>query len=270
MQAVRTGIDFAAPDPTTGPVIDALTYAIGDIHGRFDLFKKMIGLIKTDADARHERPRIVLLGDYIDRGPDSAKVLDAIWWLKRQKWCEVVTLLGNHEDTMLKFLKDSCIGSEWFRYGGLESVRSFGVRLARLPETPEEWELVRARLSTVLTPRQYSVLKGARLFFDAGDYVFVHAGIDPDKDRAYQTAETFLWIREPFLKVKRACSQAVVHGHTPSEEVVNEMWRIGLDTGAYATGILSAVRLCGRSRKILQATTRDGVKSDALPPFGDI
>lgn len=257
MGAATARLDFSAPDPVTGPAVDRLTYAVGDIHGRFDLFKRVIFDIKMDAHALGQKPRIVLLGDYIDRGPQSAKVLEAVWLLGQQSWCDLVPLLGNHEDIFVKFLKDASVGPQWFRYGGFETIKSFGIPLARLPETPDEWELVRLRLNEALSPRQYSVLKQAKLCFDAGDYVFVHAGIDPDLSRADHTSDTYLWIREPFLKVKRACTQAVVHGHTPSEDVVNEMWRIGLDTGAYATGILSAVRLLGRSRRVMQVNVKD-------------
>jgi serine/threonine protein phosphatase 1 len=246
--------DFIGPN--SGPKIDRLTYAIGDIHGRFDLFKRMIQRIRQDIEMSGGYGRIVLLGDYIDRGYESAKVLGGIISLRQQNWCEVVELLGNHEQVLLKFLADPSIGPEWFRFGGFETVRSFGVPLARDPESPEEWKLVCARLNAAIPPEYLSLLKSMKCRFDAGDYVFVHAGVDPDVDLSRQTQEALLWIREPFLRVRRACEKAVVHGHTTSEEVVNEVWRIGLDTGAYATGVLSAVRLESCNRQVIQISSR--------------
>ncbi|MDC7692790.1 metallophosphoesterase [Asticcacaulis sp. DXS10W] len=244
-------------DPNGEPAIDRLTYAIGDVHGRFDLFKKMVHRIKADMEHTETRCRIILLGDYIDRGRESAKVLNGILALQRQEWCDTVVLKGNHEQVLLKFLKDAEIGPKWFRYGALETIQSFGVHISGEPKTGEEWEALRQKLRAAITPLQRKLLTSLKLSFEAGDYLFVHAGIDPWKDRQLQGEDTLLWIRERFLKVSRACSKAVVHGHTPEEEVVNQKWRIGVDTGAHATGVLSAVRLEGVTRKVLKVNPRD-------------
>lgn len=238
-------------DPKIGPKIDRLTYAIGDIHGRFDLFKKMVHAIKSDMETTQSRCRIVLLGDYIDRGLETTRVLNGIISLSRQNWCDLVVLKGNHEQVFLQFLEDAKNGPQWFRYGGIETVRSFGVFIDE-PQTPEAWVALRDELVTKISPRQRRLLSNLRVCFEAGDYLFVHAGVDPSRDRSTQGEDVLLWIRNRFLRVERACSKAVVHGHTPSEGVVNQKWRVGLDTAAHATGILSAIRLEGLQRRIIQ------------------
>ncbi|BEV11583.1 serine/threonine protein phosphatase [Asticcacaulis sp. DW145] len=238
-------------DPKIGPKIDRLTYAIGDIHGRFDLFKKMVHLIKADMEATQSSCRIVLLGDYIDRGREASRVLSGINALKKETWCDLVALKGNHEQLFLQFLKDAKNGPQWFRHGGSETVRSFGLIMDE-PRTPESWAGLRDELARRMTRGQRRLLSDLRLSFEAGDYLFVHAGVDPWRDRSTQGEEVLLWIRNRFLRVDRACSKAVVHGHTPTEGVVNQKWRIGLDTAAHATGVLSAIRLEGLDRRIIQ------------------
>ncbi len=232
-------------------VIGRLTYAIGDIHGRDDLFEKMIERIRGDSALLGERPVIVLLGDYIDRGASSREVLDRILSLEHADWCDLVALLGNHEETLLNFLSDASCGPAWVEYGASATLASYGVYTPAMRTDPEAWEQVREDLVTAVPPAHVDLLKRMRLTYRDGDYFFVHAGVRPDVPLEAQGAEDFLWIRGAFLQARQACEYVVVHGHTPAEAPANDRWRVGLDTGAYATGTLTAMRFKEESRFVM-------------------
>ncbi|MBW8733859.1 MAG: serine/threonine protein phosphatase [Asticcacaulis sp.] len=232
-------------------VIGRLTYAIGDIHGRDDLFARMVERIRGDSELQGERPVIVLLGDYIDRGASSREVLDRILDLERSDWCDLVVLLGNHEETLLNFLADPLCGPAWVEYGAAATLASYGVHTPAMRTDPDAWEQARDDLAAALPKAHLDLLRRMRLSHRDGDYFFVHAGVRPDVPLEAQGAEDFLWIRGAFLQAKRACDYVVVHGHTPAEAPANDRWRIGLDTGAYATGTLTAMRLKGEARLLM-------------------
>lgn len=232
--------------------IDHLTYAIGDIHGRLDLFQKMIALIKHDSAQLNARPRVVLLGDYIDRGPESRRVLDTILALQDQVWCELVVLMGNHEKTLLNFLHDAAYGPRWIEFGALSTFHAYGVPIAKPPANEEEWEAVRLELMQAMPTDHLLLYASMPVRFTAGDYLFVHAGVDPVVELSEQGPDTLLWIRSAFLTVEKSCDYVVVHGHTADTKPANLRWRIGVDTGAYATGVLTAVRLKGETRDLIQ------------------
>ncbi|WP_443749072.1 metallophosphoesterase family protein [Asticcacaulis solisilvae] len=243
---------FLKPSESVRPsTIGRLTYAIGDIHGRDDLFARMIERIEADSALQGERPVIVLLGDYVDRGAASAEVLDRILRLEQADWCDVVVLLGNHEETLLNFLSDSSCGPAWVEYGAGATLASYGVQTPAMRTDPEAWEQVREELVAAIPPAHVDLLRRMRLTYRDGDYFFVHAGVRPDVPLEAQGAEDFLWIRGAFLQAKRACDYVVVHGHTPAEAPANDRWRVGLDTGAYATGTLTAMRFKGESRFVM-------------------
>lgn len=240
--------------------IDRLTYAIGDVHGRFDLFEKMIASLWFDAQSQGQKGRLVLLGDYVDRGLESNRVLELICSLCdtpafRKYWPEIIVLRGNHEATLLDFLENADCGPVWAEFGGLATLTSYGIQPPADRNETEDWEAVRLAFLAALPERHLRLLRQSQMIFSAGDYLFVHAGIRPGQPLSEQDEDTFLWIRGAFLKADRAGEQVVVHGHTPDEVVHNAHWRIGLDTGAYATGVLSAVRLVGSTRKIFQIRT---------------
>lgn len=257
------GLSFCGPNEE--PSIDTLTYAVGDVHGRFDLFESLIGKLEADVKARGRRCRLVLLGDYIDKGPDSSSVLSGVASLQKQSWCEVVALKGNHEWMLIEFLAGRSDGRRWIRSGGDATLRSFGIAVPDDPVTPEGWDTLRWRLRSAFNPPQWNLLTSLKTSFEAGDYLFVHAGVDPWKDRSTQGEETLLWIRDRFLKVKRACSKVVVHGHSSEDSPVMQKWRIGLDTAAYATGKLCAIRLVGSERTLFEANHRSiaGMQANA-------
>ena len=239
--------------------IDRPTYAIGDIHGCDGLLQNLLEQINRDAKGFNEKPRLIFLGDYIDRGPGSRQVMDIVSHLlvdpAGSGFSEVIALMGNHEQTLVQFLQDSQFGPPWSEHGGLTALASYGVSAPFPRHDAEAWERTRSELVEVFPEAHRQLLDSMRLYVTFGDYLFVHAGVKPGVDLGEQVIESLLWIRGEFLASKRACDYVVVHGHTPEEEARDLRWRIGLDTGAYATGKLTAVRLFGQERRFIQASS---------------
>ncbi len=231
---------------------DRLTYAIGDIHGRDDLFLKTLNEIRADAETLAEKPRLILLGDYIDRGSRSSDVLERIISLQAEEWCDLIVLLGNHELAFIKFCIDSAYGLAWLDHGGEATLASYGISTIRDRENPEKWKELQQRTLSLVPKSHLQLLCDAQIFYVAGDYLFVHGGVKPGVPIEEQSAETLLLIRDEFLSSPRASEFVIVHGHSAKEEASNMQWRIGIDTGAYATGVLTAVRLQGTERKLIQ------------------
>lgn len=244
--------------------IAQLTYAIGDIHGYDDLFKRMIDRIRADAKALGERPRIVLLGDYIDRGPASRQVLERVRLLQSAEWCDVVALMGNHEEALLRFLDEPEFGDTWRDWGGAATLESYGVVMPYMAKSAEIWEEVSRRFAARIDPAHLELLRAMPSSFQADDYLFVHAGVDPDRPLTEQDGATFMYIRGRFLRADKACEYVVVHGHSPHKVPVNTRWRIGIDTGVYYTGILTAIRLHGEERELIQVQRE--MDMDRPPP----
>ncbi len=232
--------------------IAQLTYAIGDIHGYDDLFEQMIDRIKVDAELLGERPRIVLLGDYVDRGPSSRQVLERVRLLQSADWCDVVTLMGNHEEALLRFLHEPEFGDAWRDWGGAATLDSYGVVMPYMARSMEVWEEVSRRFAAKIDPAHMEMLRAMPSSFQADDYLFVHAGVDPDRPLAEQGSATFMYIRGRFLRADQSCEYVVVHGHSPHKVPANTRWRIGIDTGVYYSGILTAMRLHGEERELFQ------------------
>lgn len=220
-------------------------YAIGDIHGRRDLFDALIA--KIDADEATRVPAdttIVLLGDLVDRGPDSAGVLDAAIALAAQR--RVRTLCGNHEEMFLKSLESEKVLREFLRFGGKETALSYRIEPAEYAELT--FEQLRLRLREVVPPAHLEFLRGLEDWIVIGDYLFVHAGIKPGVEIEEQSVQDLRWIREPFLSAEAPTRQCVVHGHTIYEAPVEKAGRIGIDTGAYQSGVLTALGFEGDRR----------------------
>jgi serine/threonine protein phosphatase 1 len=223
-----------------------LVYAIGDIHGCGDLLCVLIAKIVDDVQSRltfGQRPTVVCLGDYVDRGQNSRGVIEFLLRDLPTEW-DYRFLKGNHEEAVLSFLDNPQFGDVWRDFGGLQTLASYDVSVVRTRgeiDWPATAEAFRAAF-----PREHlDFMNRLSLHEVIGDYVFVHAGVRPRIPLEYQSERDLLWIREEFTAAGRALPQTVVYGHTPSEEVVVGPGRIGIDTGAYATGKLTAAGFQG-------------------------
>lgn len=233
---------------------DDVVYAIGDVHGELDLLEELLALIAADAARFQPEQRItlILLGDYVDRGPDSRGVLDLLC-RDPLPGATLRCLRGNHEDALLAFLEQPETGRDWLRFGGAETLASYG--LIAPPGTNDSARLraLSQGLRERLPEAHASFLRGTRLFESIGDYVFVHAGIRPGLSLERQSPRDLMWIREGFIDRPFPAPPVIVHGHTIVDSPELLPHRIAIDTGAFATGILSAVRLRGGDRHVIQA-----------------
>ena len=238
--------------PTTG---GRLVYAVGDSHGYLAAVQRLIGKLKDDlARSRPaERPLLVFLGDYVDRGPDSRGVIDAVLALEAAGDFEVIALKGNHEDALLRFLRDPGFGPNWLMNWGETTLRSYGVRLPTPGDEAVETARVQAELAAALPAAHRAFLGRLATSVSVGDYHFVHAGVRPGVPLAVQAEQDLLWIRHEFLESEADFGKVVVHGHTPSNRPELKANRIGIDTGVYYSGVLTAVRLEGTDQRIIQA-----------------
>jgi serine/threonine protein phosphatase 1 len=196
-------------------------------------------------DARHGeyegRPILIFLGDYIDRGFQSKDVIDILLSNMLSPF-ETYFLKGNHEQAMLQFMGDPGVGPTWAKFGGSETLVSYGVRPPRMQTSIDEWRQACEELHTALPPEHLHFLSNLDLSVRIGDYVFVHAGVRPGVPLEAQSEQDLLWIREDFLMDKRPLGATIVHGHTPASRPYKDSRRVGLDTGAYLSGKLTAAR----------------------------
>jgi serine/threonine protein phosphatase 1 len=218
-------------------------YAIGDIHGRADLLLKLLKQIEADALSGDFRgkPVLVFLGDYVDRGMQSKDVID-ILISKRMSQFETHFLKGNHESAMLQFLTEPAIGPRWAEYGGVETMASYGVRPPRARTAIAEWAAASDAMNKALPSTHLHFLRSLELSVRIGDYMFVHAGVKPGVELDAQSEQDLLWIRDEFLNDTRQLAAVVVHGHTPVPQPHKDFRRVGIDTGAYLSGRLTAAR----------------------------
>ena len=241
----------AAPPSTGG----RLVYAVGDVHGRLDVLEPLLRDIGQDvlATSPAERPLLIFLGDYVDRGPDSRRVIDMVLHLQGDMAFETVALKGNHEEALLQFLQDPAFGATWMEHGGGSTLVSYGVQPPPGRTDVEAWARTRDALDRQLPEPHRKFYEELELIRTVGDYAFVHAGVRPGVALEDQAERDLLWIRHEFLQGRGPFGKVIVHGHTPSEEPQLTAHRLGLDTGAYATGVLTAVRLYGEDQRIIQA-----------------
>lgn len=226
-------------------------YAVGDIHGRADLFEDLIRTIERDDAAREPaRTTVVLLGDLIDRGPDSAAVV-----ARARRWAgerAVEFIQGNHEEMLLVSREDIEALRGFIRFGGMETILSYGID----PETAmsSRIEDLQRLMVEAIPPEDFAFLDSFKKLVRIGDYLFVHAGVRPDTPLDHQLGGDCRWIREPFLSHRGDYGAFVVHGHTITPEPDVRTNRIGIDTGAFLHGTLTAIGLQGEERWFLQAS----------------
>jgi serine/threonine protein phosphatase 1 len=220
--------------------------AIGDVHGRLDLVEKLWAQIDAASRLSSARQRtLVFIGDYVDRGPQTRELVERL--LQGFAGFECVFLKGNHDETMLRFLADPSLGEAWRNFGGIETLRSYGVE-----HTPrKDWSQTRSEFAAAMPREHLAFFKNLKLHVTIGDYLFVHAGLKPRVPLDEQRELDLLWIREEFLDSAVNFGRMVVHGHTPSDAPDVRPNRIGIDTGAYATDNLTAVVLEERTWKFL-------------------
>ena len=228
-------------------------YAVGDIHGCFDLLQILYAEIRNDAERQPPARSIeIFLGDYIDRGARSCDVVE--WLVSSAPACdERICLMGNHEDMLLNVLSDPGWMDTWLYNGGLQTMISYGVAA---PRTLHQQALLDARSAfmAALPSSHLRFLKSLSRLIAYGDYLFVHAGIHPERSLEDQDPDDLVWIREPFLFSSDDFGKIVVHGHTPAEEPDIRSNRINVDTGAVFTGRLTCLVLEGTTRRFLQAS----------------
>ncbi len=231
---IRKGVDLPA---------GTLVYAIGDIHGRADLLAELHAMIAADAAGRPAaRRKVVYLGDYVDRGPDSREVIQMLLESPLDGF-EPVHLIGNHEDFLLRFLEDDGAAAAWLPNGGNATLASYGVDpWMQHPDDGATLDMQRA-FRRRLPARHLAFLRELALCHRAGDYYFVHAGVRPGLPLDRQQRDDMLWIRDLFLESKADHGAVVVHGHSIRRRPERRDNRIGVDTGAYASGRLTALAL---------------------------
>lgn len=226
-------------------------YVVGDIHGRLDLLEQLLELIEQDARKRRKlKTTIIFLGDLIDRGPASAQVVERLRTY-RPLFANMAFLMGNHEEVLLRVLAgDSALLRHWLNFGGAECLRSYGGDpiAARMMQPEQSIAVVKH----CVPDTHAEFLRSFADTISFGRYLFVHAGVRPGTSLRDQTHSDLRWIREPFLEDKRDHGYVVVHGHTISDRVELRSNRIGIDTGAYRTGVLTALAIEGRDRWLLQ------------------
>ena len=216
-------------------------YAVGDIHGRADLLSQLFSRIDCDLGACPAQESLnVFLGDYVDRGKDSAGVLDLL--IGRGKSHQLCCLKGNHEIFLGEFLENPAILKPWAQYGALPTLLSYGLKPAPNASSNERAALSES-LRKAMPESHCRFLADLKLSYCCGDYYFVHAGVRPRTPLAAQQEKDLLWIRDEFLLHEEPFEKIIVHGHTPVREPEVRPNRINIDTGAYATGRLTCLRL---------------------------
>jgi serine/threonine protein phosphatase 1 len=229
-------------------------YTVGDIHGCAAILDDLHAKIADDAASFPGEKFVIYLGDFVDRGPDSRGVVERLinavptGFLARY-------VKGNHDAALLEFLLDADTYRAWRGFGAPETLLSYGVR-PPLFDSKERFEETRRALAEALPAAHLRFFQALEPMIILGDYVFVHAGVRPGLNIEKQSEEDLLWIREEFLNSNASHAKVVVHGHTPAPLPVRLHNRIGVDTGAYATGVLSCAVLEGADCRFIQADGR--------------
>jgi serine/threonine protein phosphatase 1 len=225
-------------------------YAIGDVHGRFDLLRELLGMVAADDAARDKaETHVVMLGDLIDRGPESAEIID-YFLAGPPSFARYHFIMGNHEEMLLKQIYEPSEQSlaHFLRFGGRETFESYGVP-QRVLDMPERYSF--AGLTDAVPASHRTFLSGMEDMIRFGDYLFVHAGIRPDVAIEDQKTSDLRWIRQQFLYSDVDHGVVVVHGHTITEEPELRPNRIGIDTGAFQSGRLTALGLEGAEKWLI-------------------
>lgn len=228
-------------------------YVVGDIHGRIDLLRQLHAMILTDHDAAAPSisATVVFLGDYVDRGNDSKQVVEFLCQKPFDDF-QHIFLLGNHEQAFIDFMGNPEVGGDWFRFGGIATALSYGAIELNEDPHPLQYGQIRDNLERNVPTHHLEFLQELNFSYEAGDYLFVHAGVYPGIPLEKQSRDDLIWIRDEFLKSRHDHGKIIVHGHSITQKPDNRKNRIGIDTGAYASNILTCLVLEGSSRRFLQ------------------
>ncbi|MCA0942237.1 serine/threonine protein phosphatase [Yangia mangrovi] len=215
---------------------------IGDVHGCDALLAKLLGRLEGRSSPE---TKLVLVGDYVDRGDESAAVLRRLQQMQARLGTEqVICLRGNHDQMMLDFLDDpKTAGARWFKYGGLQTLASYGLAGVAHTAPDEEWIKLRDRLRAAMGPEIETWLRGLPLSWQTGNVFICHAGADPLRPLEAQSSRDLIWGPPGFETTARTDGVWVVHGHTITDHARPNAGRVPVDTGAYATGRLTAALL---------------------------
>jgi serine/threonine protein phosphatase 1 len=226
-------------------------YAIGDIHGSLELVRDLLSKIEKENAALPGTTQFIFLGDYIDRGLYSKQTFDfLLQWRGTQKVAPIF-LMGNHEQVMRDLLQkpDLELLKNWLQYGGRETLMSYGVNPSlALTDT----DALFAAMAIKVPKEHADFLDSMKLSATIGDYFFCHAGVRPGTALAQQAERDLCWIRQDFVYHTGMFEKMIVHGHTIASEAEFMPNRIGIDTGAYATGRLTALGLEGTRQWLVQ------------------
>ena len=245
---MKRGLFFSRSSGPAGPR-GRRAYAIGDIHGCLGLLENLLARIEREIDA-NPRPKtsIVFLGDVVDRGPESAGVIERLRTYSNPH-ASAHFIMGNHEEVMLRVIDgETDLLQSWLRFGGADTLKSYGVEQPR-ELLKMEGEEVTAILRSAIPETHRNFVRTFADSISFGDYVFVHAGIRPGVPLDEQRVEDLRWIRSGFLGHDGDHGKIIVHGHTVTRTVDERSNRIGIDTGAYATGVLTALIIDGNERR---------------------
>ena len=236
-----------APPAFPPPRPEGTVYAIGDVHGRSDLLDALLARIDADAaDHGATAPAIFLLGDYVDRGPDSRGVIDRAVALEADRTRRVTCLMGNHEAMMFEFIDQTgTLGHVWLDNGGLATLESYGVAGLLAERDATTMARAAAEFAEAMGAAHLAWLRGLPRQAWSGNVHFVHAAADPFRPMDDQDPEMLIWGRPSRRAPPRPDGQWVVHGHTIVETPVHVPGRINVDTGAVHSGRLTAARIAG-------------------------
>jgi serine/threonine protein phosphatase 1 len=224
-------------------------YAIGDIHGRLDLLERAVAAIRRDVDEQGPDALTITLGDYVDRGPASRGVLDLL--AANPFSTPYVALKGNHEAVFERFLATAEGGDHWRKFGGLETLHSYGIPVADIM-MGRNFKIAAERLREALPDTHRVFLGSLQISHTLGSYFFCHAGVRPGVALEKQSDIDLLWIREEFLESTADFGKIVVHGHTPVDSPDVRPNRINIDTGAFASGRLTCIVLAESGHRFLE------------------
>ncbi len=238
---------------------DTILYAIGDLHGHLDEHNILYAILENEIAKRPEKKHVIIyLGDYVDRGPDSYRLISRLIKIRdSDSPATHIFLKGNHENSFIGYMDSPLSWTRWLDYGGMDTAESYGITFDSDILIPSEHEALQQKLLQNVPPDHYSFLNTLETKYIARDYAFVHAGIHPEIPLAEQVEGDLIFIREPFLSWPHPYEKCIVHGHTITREPHITLNRIGIDTGLFKHGILTCAIFEENAVSLLQIDSKD-------------